>query len=163
MSFAIFPVVPTWDPILFSSRKIASAGQDPLLLTVCNADVLTNDDWMEYLLGAQERQGSQGTKLSAIRFVNASINATQRHQTKEYIAKYQVPAPACNVVFVENEIIRGAMIAFTWILRSWKIKPYAPSDYVSAFGMLSSLMPFDSEAAVEKWKQLHTLVGSPLP
>lgn len=154
--------MPTWDPTLFGNGKIACAAQDPLLLTVVK-DTLADAEWLDYLDGALARQGVGGTKISAIRFVKASINATQRSQTREHVKRTNTPAPLCNAVFVENELIRGAMIAFGFLMRSWTLKPYAAKEYDDAFTMLRGVLPFDHAAAVAKWKLLHTMLGLEIP
>ncbi len=154
--------MPTWEPRLFGNGKIATAGVDPLLLTVVSHAV-TDAEWLDYLNGALREQGVGGTKLSAIRFVRASINATQRHLTKEHVKQTQIPAPLCNVVFVENELIRGAMLAFGFVMRSWNMRPYPPADHAKAFAMLEGVLPFDRPAAAEKWARLHALLELEVP
>lgn len=154
--------MPTWEPTSFGNGKIACAGEGDLLLTVVK-DTLSDDEWLEYLNGALVRQGVGGTKLSAIRFVKASINATQRAQTREHVKKTGTPAPLCNAVFVENDLIRGAMIAFGFLMRSWSLHAYAPNDYEAAFKMLATVLPFDQAAAVAKWRRLHAMLGLAVP
>lgn len=154
--------MPSFTPTLFGNGKIAAAFVEPCLLTVCNAKGLTSGEWLEYLRETSQRGGIGNVQISLIRFVGGSLNATQRHETREFIEQSQTPPTQFTAVIVENDFVRGTMIAFTFLLRRWKLQAYAPADYQKALADLERVVRYDHALAGVQWRALHELLKLPL-
>ena len=87
----------------------------PLVMNVCHAQVLTDEDIASYVTRTvQEARGEHAT-VSLSYFAHHIPNARQRQLLLAAMKTHRVPSPSRQVLLTESAVLRGAMTAFSWV------------------------------------------------
>jgi hypothetical protein len=133
-----------------------------LAVNLCVAKTITDAGWREYLEGslATSKELGRGPKVSLAAFPHVHPNAGQRRTTTEFLARADVEPIARVALLTDNELLRGAMIAFGWALPKSRLRAFKGSDHSGALQWLREIAEFDEERASTIWSQARLQLGA---
>ena len=126
-------------------------GQLSLNLSV--AKTITDAGWHEYLEGtfALSREFHEAPKVSLVAFIHAHPNAGQRRATAEFVSRNEIPPIERIAVLTDSQLLRGAMVAFSWVMPKSNLRAFKGSEYGTALAWLREVATFDEARAKAAW------------
>ncbi len=126
-----------------------------LTVTVSTAKVITDEDWNAYLEGtlAIAKGFGLAANVSLLCCLNAYPNARQRQMASDFMVKHYTRQMERVAVITESVIIRGAMVAFSWIMPKVRTRAFDTSETREAFRWLRETGTFDEALALESWQE----------
>lgn len=147
---------------LFMGRRYYYRQIGDLAVNLCAAKTISDDDWEEYLYGslAVARELGRGPNASIIEFAGGGHpNAGQRKKSAEFLVKERVRPIDRVAIFTENDLLRGAVTAFGWLVPKMKYRSFRPSDVGAALAWLGEIAHFDREKALSAWAEARETLG----
>lgn len=133
-----------------------------LAVNLCIAKTITDAGWNEYLEGslATSKRLGRGPRVSLAAFPHVHPNAKQRRTTAEFLARADVDPMARVALLTNNQLLRGAMIAFGWALPKSRLRAFEEDDHVGALKWLRESAEFDEKHAAMIWNEARTQLGA---
>jgi hypothetical protein len=133
----------------------------PLCLSLSVAKTITDVGWREYLEGTRaiSRKFGHLPKVGVAAFTGVHPNAGQRRMTTEFLAEENVRPLERLALLTDNELLRGAMVAFGWAMPKSRLRAFKGSDHLGAFRWLREVAEFDEKQAAEIWRDAHAKLG----
>jgi hypothetical protein len=128
---------------------------DELSMNICVAKSIVDADWNDFLEGSVRLGRLLGRKPKVIvaSFAHAYPNASQRRQTTSFLEHHQVPTVARLGVVSDNPLLRGAIVAFSWVVPQATMRSFGPRDIGSCLRWLQEVSAFDLPRAVTAWHE----------
>jgi hypothetical protein len=128
---------------------------DELSLNICVAKNIQDHEWAEFLEGSLRLGRLLGKKPKAIvaSFTGAYPNASQRQQTTTFLEQREVPKIARLGVVSDNPLLRGAIVAFSWVVPQTTMRSFGPRDIAGCLRWLQEVSSFDLPRAVTAWHE----------
>ena len=128
---------------------------DELTITVSIAKKIADEDWTAYLEGtlALTRKVGLAANVSLICCVHAYPNARQRQVASDFMIKNYMREMERVAVITESTIVRGAMIAFSWIMPKLRVSAFGSDEPERAFEWLQQAGKFDALKAMSAWNE----------
>ena len=134
---------------------------DALAITVTTARNFDDAEWFAFLEDtlAIARELRVPTKVSMVCSVYAHPNAQQRRAMSDFFARHRLEKLERIALVTDNVLIRGALIAFGWIVPKVRVNAFRSEDAASAFRWLHEATPFDESKAMLAWHDALTKLG----
>jgi hypothetical protein len=128
---------------------------DELSMNVCVAKKIDDHAWAEFLEASVRLGRLLGRKPRVIvaSFVSAYPDAAQRRQTVAFLEQNQVPAVARLGVVSDNPLLRGAIVAFSWVVPQATMRSFGSRDIAACLRWLQEKGTFDLPRAVTAWHE----------
>jgi SpoIIAA-like len=141
-------------PRLFLGGRYYYRQVEDLAVNLCAVKSLTDDDWREYLHGslAVSEELGHAPCVSLIAFTGAPLNAGQRRLSAKFMEEKKVRPIERVAILTENELLRGAMTAFGWLMPNLKYRTFSPKVPDVACAWLLEVGRFDLPTALTVWK-----------
>jgi hypothetical protein len=132
-----------------------------LAVNLCVAKTITDAGWLEYLEGslAISKSLGGGPKVSLAAFPHVHPNAVQRRTTTEFLARADVKPIARVALLTDSELLRGAMIAFSWAVPKSRLRAFKGNDHSGALEWLREIADFDEARARTVWIEARLEFG----
>jgi hypothetical protein len=133
-----------------------------LAVNLCVAKTITDAGWNEYLEGslATSKRLGRGPRVSLAAFPHVHPNAKQRRITADLMARADVDRMTRVALLTDNELLRGAMIAFGWALPKSRLRAFKETDHAGALQWLREVAEFDEKHAAMIWNEARTQLGA---
>lgn len=140
-------------PHLFLSGEYYYRQLGQLSLNLCVARTITEAGWLEYLEGslAISRKSGSVPRVSLAAFAHVHPSATQRRATAVFIEREKVPPIERIAVLTDNQLLRGAMTAFGWVMPKSRIRAFKETGDGEALTWLRETAEFDVARARAVW------------
>jgi hypothetical protein len=134
---------------------------DALTITVSTARDFDDGEWFAFLEDtlAIARDLRVTTKVSMVCSVYAHPNARQRKAMSDFFARHRIEKLERIALVTDNVLIRGAMIAFGWIVPKVRVNAFRSADAATGFQWLREATPFDEAKAMLAWQEARTALG----
>jgi hypothetical protein len=128
---------------------------DELSMSICVAKLIADSEWEEFLENSLRLGGLLGRKPKVIvaSFAHAYPNAPQRRQTTTFLERHNVPTIARLGVVTDNPLLRGAIVAFSWVVPQATMRSFASRDIAGCLRWLQGAGTFDLPRAVTAWHE----------
>ena len=128
---------------------------DELSINICVAKRIDDGEWTEFMENSLRLGRLLGRKQKVIvaAFAHAYPNATQRKQTTGFLEKNNVPMIARLAVVSDNPLLRGAIVAFSWVIPQATMRSFGPRDIAGCLRWLQGGGAFDLPRAVTAWHE----------
>jgi hypothetical protein len=126
-----------------------------LALSFSIAKDISGDHWREYLHGGLKliRKLGWAPTVSMAAFLGAVPNAGQRRMVSDHLVEHQLPRMQRVALLTDSAAVRGAMMAFGWIMPNASLRAFAPSDVTGCLRWLREVGVFDQKLAAEAWSE----------
>ena len=126
-----------------------------LTLTVSTAKTITDEDWKAYLEGtlAIAKKSGLAANVSLMCCVHAYPNARQRQVASDFMVHHYIREMDRVAVITENVIVRGAMMAFSWIMPKVRVRAFDANATHDALRWLLEAGSFDETQALAAWHE----------
>jgi len=134
---------------------------DSLAMSLCVAEVITNEHWDEYVMAGYQlaRKMGQPPQVSMAAFTHGFPSAYQRGKLATHLKKFGVPPLLRVAVLTDSALIRGAMTAFGWIMPSTTLRAFEVLDISGCLKWLQQAAPFDEVKAASAWAEGRRILG----
>jgi len=128
---------------------------DELSMNICVAKNIADHEWTEFMESSLRLGRLLGRKPKVIvaSFAHAYPNATQRKQTTAFLEKNNVPMISRLGVVSDNPLLRGAIVAFSWVIPQATMRSFGPRDIGGCLRWLQGGGAFDLPRAVTAWHE----------
>jgi hypothetical protein len=128
---------------------------EELVIHVCIARNISNAQWLEYLEATHRlsRKIGRRAKVTLAAFTHTIPDAKQRLQTKEFLAAHSVKPIERLGLLSESSLIRGATMAFSWLVPSATVQAFGPQEGNACIEWLREVGVFDVERARGAWNE----------
>ena len=128
---------------------------DDLSMNICVAKNIADQPWAEFLDGSLRLGRLIGHKPKVILsfFAHAYPNASQRRQTTRFLEKNDVPEIARLGVVSDNPLLRGAIVAFSWVVPRATMRSFGSRDIGGCLRWLREVSTFDLPRAMTAWHE----------
>jgi len=132
-----------------------------LTLTVSRAKKIADEDWAQYLEGslAITKKFRVAANVSLLCCVNAYPNARQRQVASDFMERNYLREMDRIAVITESTVIRGAMLAFSWIMPQVRVSAFGSTDAEGAFRWLREVGTFNEAQALGAWIEAQGKLG----
>jgi hypothetical protein len=86
-------------------------------------------------------------------FAHAYPNAAQRRQTTAFLEQNDVPMIARLGVIADNPVLRGAIVAFSWVVPQATMRSFGSRDIAGCLLWLQDAGAFDLPRALTAWHE----------
>ena len=134
-----------------------------LCVSLCVAKTITDADWREYLEGtlAISRTFGHVPRVGIVRFMGVHPNAGQRRMTVEFLARENIRPLDRLALLTDNDLLRGAMIAFGWAVPKFRLRAFKENDHAGAFRWAREAAEFDEAQAAAVWNEARAKLRVP--
>jgi hypothetical protein len=128
---------------------------DELSMNICVAKTIQDQAWLEFLESSVRLGRLLGKKPKVIvaSFAHAYPNASQRQQTTTFLEQGDVPKIARLGVVSDNPLLRGAIVAFSWVIPHTTMRSFGSKDIAGCLRWLQAVSSFDLPRAVTAWHE----------
>ena len=142
-------------PHFFLNGELYYRQIDELSMNVCVAKNINDEEWNDFLEASVRLGRLLGRKPKVIvaSFTQAYPNASQRRQTTSFLEQSQVPAIARLGVVSDNPLLRGAIVAFSWVVPQATMRSFGSRDIGGCLRWLQEGGAFDLPRAVTAWHE----------
>jgi len=128
---------------------------DELSISICVAKEIDDQEWSDFLESSLRLGRLLGRKTTAIvaAFTQDYPNASQRRQTTAFLERNSVPKVARLAVVSDNPLLRGAIVAFSWVVPQSTMRSFGPRDIGGCLRWLQAVSAFDLPRAVTAWHE----------
>lgn len=128
---------------------------DELSMSICVATSIVEHEWAEFMESSVRLGRLLGLKPKVIvaSFAHAYPDASQRRQTTAFLANNDVPKIARLGVVSDNPLLRGAIVAFSWVVPQATMRSFGPRDIGGCLRWLQEVSTFDLPRAVTAWHE----------
>ena len=92
-------------------------------------------------------------KVIVASFAHAYPNASQRRQTTTFLEQSNVPKIARLGVVADNPLLRGAIVAFSWVVPQATMRSFGSQDIAGCLRWLQEVSNFDLPRAMTAWHE----------
>jgi hypothetical protein len=128
---------------------------DELSMNICVAKNIVDEEWTD-LLESSLRLGrllGQKPKVILSSFAHAYPNVSQRRQTTAFLEQNDVPKIARLGVVSDNPLLRGAIVAFSWVVPQATMRSFGSRDVAVCLRWLQQSGTFDLPRAMTAWHE----------
>jgi hypothetical protein len=128
---------------------------DDLALNLCIAKTITDAQWLEFLETSLRlaRQIGRMPKVTMASFTHTYPDAKQRRQTRDFLGAQEVkPIDRLGLVS-DNPLVRGAIVAFSWVVPNANVLAFGWNDAASCLAWLHEVAIFDERRASTAWNE----------
>lgn len=138
---------------MFLSGELYYRQIDDLAMSLCISKKIADAPWNDFLEASLRLAGQLGRrpKVTIAAFMNDYPNAGQRRRTAEFLEQHQVPALARLGVVSDNPLLRGAIVAFSWVVPKATMRSFGSRDFAGCLRWLRDAATFDLPRAVAAW------------
>jgi hypothetical protein len=124
-------------------------------MNICVAKNILDHEWTDFLENSVRLGRLLGRKPKVIiaSFAHAYPNASQRRQTTRFLERNNVPAVARLGVVSDNPLLRGAIVAFSWVVPQATMRSFGSRDIGACLRWLQEASAFDLPRAVTAWHE----------
>ena len=142
-------------PHFFLNGELYYRQIDDLSMNVCVAKDILDKEWGEFLENSMRLGRLLGRKPKVIvaSFAHAYPNAAQRRQTTLFLERNSVPPVARLGVVSDNPLLRGAIVAFSWVVPQAAMRSFGSQDIAGCLRWLQDVSAFDIPRAVTAWHE----------
>jgi hypothetical protein len=128
---------------------------DELSMNICVAKSILDHEWSDFLDSSLRLGRLLGRKPKVIvaSFAHAYPNAAQRRQTTTFLERNNVPMVARLGVVSDNPLLRGAIVAFSWVVPHATMRSFGSKDIGGCLRWLQEASTFDLPRAVTAWHE----------
>ena len=128
---------------------------DELSMNICVAKDIEDREWTEFLESSLRLGRLLGRKPKVIvaSFAHAYPNTSQRRQTTTFLEQSNVPKIARLGVVSDNPILRGAIVAFSWVVPQATMRSFGSRDMAGCLRWLQEVSTFDLPRAMTAWHE----------
>ncbi len=146
---------------LYWQGKMYFRQLDALTITVSTARDFDDGEWFAFLEDtlAIARELRVTTKVSMVCSVYAHPNARQRKAMSEFFARHRLEKLERIALVTDNVIVRGALIAFGWIVPNVRVNAFRSADAESGLRWLHEAFAFNESEARLAWQDALTTLG----
>jgi hypothetical protein len=128
---------------------------DELSMNICVAKNIADQEWSDFMENSLRLGRLLGRKPKVIMasFAHAYPNAAQRRQTTTFLEKNDVPMIARLGVVSDNPLLRGAIVAFSWVVPQATMRSFGSRDIAGCLRWLQGSGTFDLPRAVTAWHE----------
>ena len=143
----------------FTRPQMYSCVIDDLTVNVNGPDPFVDADWEAYVLWTEDLISRGIPVKGALTFSPfQSPNAAQRERLRQSLQKGVQGAPRV-AVLSDSAMVRGAMTALSWFIKSVHAKGYRPMESDLAMTWLAQQLEFDAAEVRAALKKGTTAVG----
>jgi hypothetical protein len=134
---------------------------DALTITVSTARDFNDAEWFAFLEDtlAIARELRVTTKVSMVCSVYSHPNARQRQAMSEFFARHRLEKLERIALVTDNVLVRGALIAFGWIVPKVRVNAFRSADAASGLHWLHEASAFNESEAMLAWQDALTTLG----
>jgi hypothetical protein len=134
---------------------------DDLAMSLCIAKDLSDEGWDEYIDAgyAITKKYGMPPKVSVAMFTEGFPSAKQRGKLAIHLKTHGIPPLVRVAVLTDNALIRGAMIAFGWIMPRTTLRAFDVPDVPSCLQWLQGGGAFDQKKAIAAWAEARRTLG----
>jgi hypothetical protein len=148
-------------PVIDSGARFFCGGNmyfrqlNELSVTVSTARTISDEDWNGYLEGTLAIAKGFGiaANVSLLCCVHAYPNARQRQVASDFMNRHYLREMERVAVITESTVVRGAMMAFSWIMPKVRVRAFDTTETRDAFRWLREVGAFDESRALEAWHE----------
>ncbi|HMI85540.1 MAG TPA: hypothetical protein VK550_15695 [Polyangiaceae bacterium] len=152
-----FPATSTNDtgPQIFMQGNFYYRQLDDLALNLCVAKTITDADWLDFLENTLHlaRQIGRMPKVTLATFIHTYPDAKQRRETRDYLAAQGVKPIDRLGLLSDNPLVRGAIVAFSWVIPDAKVLAFGSRDIGTCLEWLHEVAIFDQQRASTAWSE----------
>ena len=140
-------------PQLFMGGNLYYRQLDDLAINLCIARRITDEQWLDFLETTLRLAVQIGRmpKVTMAGFAHTYPDAKQRRQTRDFLESQSVkPIDRLGLVS-DNPLLRGAIVAFSWIFPDANVLAFGSSDASACLGWLREVANFDERRALAAW------------
>lgn len=128
---------------------------DELSMSICVAKNIVDREWTDFLQQSLRLGRLLGRKPKVIvaSFAHAYPNASQRRQTTAFLEQNDIPSIARLGVVSDNPLLRGAIVAFSWVVPQATMRSFGSQDIAGCLRWLQVGGTFDLPRAVTAWHE----------
>ena len=128
---------------------------DELSINICVAKNIGDHEWSDFMENSLRlgRLLGRRPKVILASFAHAYPNATQRKQTTTFLEKHKVPMITRLGVVSDNPLLRGAIVAFSWVIPQATMRSFGSRDIAGCLRWLQGGGMFDLPRAVTAWHE----------
>jgi hypothetical protein len=128
---------------------------DELSMNICVAKNIQDHEWADFLESSVRLGRLLGRKPKVIvaSFAHAYPNASQRRQTTAFLEQSDVPKIARLGVVSDNPLLRGAIVAFSWVVPQATMRSFRSRDIAVCLHWLQDVSTFDLPRAMTAWHE----------
>jgi hypothetical protein len=128
---------------------------DELSMNICVAKDIAEHEWAEFLESSVRLGRLLGCKPKVILayFAHAYPDSSQRRQTTTFLANNDVPKIARLGVVSDNPLLRGAIVAFSWVVPQATMRSFGSRDIGPCLRWLQEVSSFDLPRAMTAWHE----------
>jgi hypothetical protein len=128
---------------------------DELSMNICVARNIVDKEWEDFLESSVRLGRLLGKKPKVILafFAHAYPNASQRRQTTTFMERHNLPAISRLGVVSDNPLLRGAIVAFSWVVPQATMRSFGSRDIGACLRWLQEVSNFDLPRAVTAWHE----------
>jgi hypothetical protein len=142
-------------PHFFLSGELYYRQIDELSMNICVAKNIVEHEWSDFMENSLRLGRLLGRKPKVIlaSFAHAYPNATQRRQTTTFLEQNNVPMITRLGVVSDNPLLRGAIVAFSWVIPQATMRSFGSRDIAGCLRWLQGGGAFDLARAVTAWHE----------
>jgi len=133
----------------------------PLVMNVCHAQVLTDEDMETYIRRTVQESRGEPALVSLSHYAHHIPSARQRQVMFAAMKTNRVPPPSRQALLTDSALLRGAMTAFGW-LTGTDSASYSLIDRHRALLWLAETAAFDADEALVMLDDCFRRSGLPL-
>jgi hypothetical protein len=139
----------------------AHARVGPLAVNVNVERKITDAHIRDYMRATLEAARGNWARVSLSYFAHDVPNARQRQIIVDELKSHGAPAPDRTALLTDSAMMRGALTAFSWVIRS-DTGAFSVIDRRKALVWLAERVPFDVGEGLEALEECFRVVGHPL-
>ena len=142
-------------PHLYMNGQYYYRQVDDLSMNISVVKSISDAEWSDFLENSVRFARLLGRKPKVIvaAFAHAYPNASQRRQTTAFLERNDVPTVARLAVVSDNPLLRGAIVAFSWVVPQATMRSFGSSDFAGCLRWLHEVSSFDLPRAVTAWNE----------
>jgi hypothetical protein len=128
---------------------------DELSMNICVAKDIVDREWTELMENSLRLGRLLGRKPKVIlaSFAHAYPNASQRRQTTAFLEQNDAPKIGRLGVVSDNPLLRGAIVAFSWVIPQATMRSFGSRDIGACLRWLQEGGAFDVPRAMTAWHE----------
>jgi hypothetical protein len=128
---------------------------DDLSISLSVAKTITDAEWLEYLERTTRlaRQIGRMPKATMAAFTNTYPDAKQRLQTRDFLKSHGVKPVERLGLLSDNPLIRGAIVAFSWVVPNAHVLAFGSRDVAKCLEWLHEVASFDERNVSTAWSE----------
>lgn len=142
-------------PQILMNGRLYYRQLDDLALNICIAKTITDAQWLDFLEHTLRlaRQIGRMPKVTMAAFTHTYPDAKQRGQTRDYLKSQGVKPIDRLGLLSDNALVRGAIVAFSWVVPNASVLAFGSRDAVACLQWLHEVAIFDERRASTAWSE----------